>query len=51
MRLLESPQDSYSLDDFTHRNHIGLTTIYAEIKVGFLLPWTGWPATADEAVS
>jgi hypothetical protein len=24
MQLLESPQDSYSLDDFARRNHIGL---------------------------
>jgi hypothetical protein len=37
MQLLESPQDSYSLDDFARRNHIGLTTVYAEINAGRLI--------------
>jgi len=37
MQLLESQQDSYSLDDFARRNHIGLTTVYAEINAGRLI--------------
>jgi hypothetical protein len=37
MLPLESPQDSYSLDDFARRNHIGLTTVYAEINAGRLI--------------
>jgi hypothetical protein len=37
MESMALQSDCYSLDEFGHRNRIGLSTVYAEIKAGRLV--------------